>query len=170
MSKSIKLNNNTYIDSTGITHDRTNLKDILDLRGCCAVFYKDNSTQHLPANTSTTIQFNATQYVDNGCFSLNSDGTIKVLKNISRVFVSVNCRIINNGRGGILYVNGNNGGFNCELSSNTNAINSYNYNCSGVLEVSQNSNITVSFYPAENDGSAFGYNRNWFGITITVLK
>ena len=170
MAKSIKLKNDTYIDSGSVSYSRKTLKDILDLRGCCAVFYKDNSTQNLPANTYTTIQFNATQYVDNGCFSLNSDGTIKVLKNISRVFVSVNCRVTNNVKGGILYVNGNNGGFNCELSSNTNAIGSYNYNCSGVLEVSQNSNITVAFYPIESNGSAVGYNRNWFGITITVLK
>lgn len=170
MAKSIKLKNDTYIDSSCVSYSRKTLKDILDLRGCCAVFYKNNSIQHLPAKTATIIQFNATQYVDNGCFSLNSDGTIKVLKNISRVFVSVNCRIINDGQGGILYVNGNNGGFNCELSSDINAIGSYNYNCSGVLEVSQNSNIKVSFYPSESDGSAAGYDRNWFGITITVLK
>ena len=169
MNKSIKLKNNTYIDSIGITHDRTNLKDILDLRGCCAVFYKDD-TQSLTANTSTNLQFNKTKYVDNGCFSLNSDGSIKVLKNISRVFVSINCRIINNGSGGIIYVNGNYGGFNCELSSNGNAIGSYNYNCSGVLEVSQNSNIYVTFYPIGSNASANGYDRNWFGITITVLK
>lgn len=167
MAKSIKLKDNTYWNTKSIVHNKTTLDTILDLRGSTAVFYK-NDNQTLSKQTASILKFNRTSYVDNGCFSLNNDGTIKVLKDISRVLVTTNCRI--NGLG-IIYINGSNGGFNGDIMGNSSfALQEYMYNTAGVIEVSKNSTISIKFYPTSNETVAQGYDRNWFSVTLTVLK
>lgn len=164
MAKSIKLKDNTYLDTKSIVHNKTVLDKILDLRGSTAVFYK-NDNQSLTKYTTNILKFNQTFYVDNDCFRLNEDGTIKVLKDISRVLVTTNCRIAGSG---IIYINGNNGGFNGEILSA--GIQEYMYNTAGIIETNKNSNISITFYPTNGDLTAIGYDRNWFSVTLTVLK
>lgn len=159
MSKKIKLSNETFLDTSSVIHNNELLSNIIDLRGSTAVFYK-NDNQNIPKQTYTQIKFNKTKFVDNGCFELQSNGEIKVLKDISRVLVTTNIRTDVNG--GIIYVNGTGGGFNIDTYSAV-------ANGSGTLEVTKNSTIKISTY-RYTDGTIQGYDRNWCGVTVTVLK
>lgn len=139
----------------------------------CAVFSKSNSQNFTDANFST-IKFNGTD-LSSDYFSLSNDGTIKVLKDISTVLVTVNLRLSNlaSGAGGNVYVqvNGISGtGFIASANNPNNVI-----NCSGVLSVRKGDNIVVSGYFWSGTGSANtngvdGYNRDWAGISVVALK
>lgn len=136
--------------------------DYLNLRGSTAVFSKTDS-QDIPSGQETIIKFNHVEYIDDDVFSLESDGTIKVLKDISRVLCTINIRT--DAKGGIVYVGTNqSGGFNV-LTDSTNTV----ANGSGVLEVKKDSKIKVSTYRYA-EGSIDGYDRNWCSINLVVLR
>lgn len=163
IKKSIKLKNNLYLDTNSIIHEKKNLKEKLNLIGSTAVFYKTDE-QSINSKTITQIKFNKNAYVDNDAFELQSDGTIKVLQNITRVLCTVNIRCTP--VGGIVYVNGEHGGFNIEKSV---ASGSSVFNGSGVIEVSKGSKISIVTYQYQA-GKIVGYDRNWCGVTLTILK
>ncbi len=151
MSKSIKLKNNVYWDTSSIN----------TLRGNTAQFAKTD-TQNMNKETSTIIQFNHVDFIDNGCFELLSDGRIKVLKDISRVQVNANIRT--DDWGGIIYigVDGYGDYFNCQTNEAMACV-------SGILPVYKNATIYIRTYRFQN-GYVFGYDRAWCGLNISVVN
>lgn len=161
MPKAIKFKNDTFLDSSGVNYNRKTLKNVLDLRGSCAVLEKTNN-QNIPATSSTIVQFNNIRVNDNNIIQLNANGSFTILEDISRILVTLNMR--SNGTGQIFYMNGANGGFN-----SANPTGSDFNNGAGVIEVVKGGTyqLTTYFYSA---GLIVGYDRNWCGLNIVVLK
>lgn len=165
MAKSIKLKNNMYWDSTSITHSKKKLSDYMNLIGSCASFSKTNN-QTLPKQVQNQILFNQTDYVDNECFELLSDGTIKVLKDISRVQVNLNIRLadVQNANTVIYCMGTRDEGFNS--STNINQI----INLSGTIKVAKNDLIMIKSYSDANNVIIQGASKAWCGINLCVIK
>ncbi len=165
MAKSIKLKNNMYWDSTSITHNKKKLSNYMNLIGSCASFSKTNN-QTLPKQVQNQILFNQTDYVDNECFELLSDGTIKVLKDISRVQVNLNIRLAEvQDKEHILYCSSTQDeGFNS--SGNINQIMAM----SGILSVSKNAIIRTWLYVNNDGGLVQGNSKAWCSINLCVIK
>ena len=156
-----------YWDSTSITHSKKKLSDYMNLIGSCASFSKNNS-QDLIEYTATQILFNNTDYVDNSCFILLSDGTIKVLKDVSRVQINFNIRIIGSANtDNIFYCNSttDDAGFNVAINSSNNTIAG-----AGILKVQKNDIIRLAIYTGNNSVKISGYNKSWCSINLCVIK
>lgn len=165
MAKSIKLKNNMYWDSTSITHNKKKLSNYMNLIGSCACFSKTNN-QTIPKQVQIQILFNQTDYVDNECFELLSDGTIKVLKDISRVQVNLNIRLAGvQDKIHILYCSSTqDNGFNS--SGNIDQI----MTMSGILSVSKNAIIRTWVYVENDGGLVQGNSKPWCSINLCVIK
>lgn len=163
---------NTY--STNYINNSTNnvkaqiakIEDDLDLYGSTAVFYMNDTTQPIPQTTTTRVLFNSTQINENDCFELLSDGSIKVLKDISKVLVSFNVR------GGFeigkyYYLGIVNKGDCVNASPGPNAEMA---NGSGVLSIEKNDIIYLTAYYQSGGGYIHGWDQSWCGIRLTVLK
>lgn len=158
------LGKDRLLEAKSIIHNDNLLSDILDLRGSTAVFSKTDTQTTIYQGVSV-VKFNKTDYIENGVFTLNSDGTIKVNKNISKVLVTINARV----NGDLtIYVNGNSGGFNCEKIGAS--ISEIILNGSGIIDVSQGSNISITAYGIGEGAALVGHDRNWFGINLMVIK
>ena len=153
---------NTKTNSDNDTYSCNYLNEI----GSCACFSKTDS-QNLAQYTRETILFNTTDYVDNECFKLQPDGTIKVLKDISRVQVNFNIRI-NGGNStshNIYCLSTSDEGFN--ISSN---IDSEALSGSGILKVKQNDIISLIVYSGSAEANIDGYSKQWCSINLCVIK
>ena len=155
-------NTDTPINAENLNY---NFKE-LNRAGSCASFSKTD-TQNLAQYTRETILFNTTDYVDNECFKLQPDGTIKVWKDISRVQVNFNIRINGgNSTSHIIYcLSTSDEGFN--ISSN---IDSEALSGSGILKVKQNDIISLIAYSGSAEANIEGYSKQWCGINLTILK
>lgn len=157
-----------YLNAENLNNNFSELAKI----GNSAVFCKTNS-QSMQDNTLTVVQLNRTD-IASDYFELLNDGTIKVLKDISKVLVTMNIRVSNtvSNAGGYVYarVNG---------VAGTGLISTVSYPMtvatgSGVLNVQKNDVITIQAYVWSGSGSANsngidGYDRDWAGISLIVL-
>ena len=137
--------------------------------GSCACFSKTDS-QNFTEYVATQISFNQTDYVDNGCFELQSDGTIKVLKDISRVQINFNIRIAGSiSSYNVIYCKSttDDAGFNVatNFSNDNDTIVG-----AGILKVQKNDIIRLSFYTGNNSIQINGYNKSWCSINLCVIK
>lgn len=137
--------------------------------GSCACFSKTDS-QNFTEYVATQISFNQTDYVDNGCFELQSDGTIKVLKDISRVQINFNIRIAGSiSSYNVIYCKSttDDAGFNVatNFSNDNDTIVG-----AGILKVQKNDIIRLSFYTGNNSIQVNGYNKSWCSINLCVIK
>ena len=150
----------TPLNAENLNHNFNELNKI----GSCASFSKKDN-QNLGEYTRETIIFNTTDYVDNECFELQSDGKIKVLKDISRVLVNYNIRF-NDAKNTdvIVYCKSTEDeGFNTSFVTNSVTIPG-----SGILKVKKNSLIQLDAY--SNRAIVQGYSKEWCGINLCVLK
>ena len=141
------------------------LKDTLDFRGCSAVFYMSDTSQSISSRTSTVVKFNSTYYNDNDYFSLQNDGSIKVLCDASRVLVTFSVRA-SVGCAKYYYLSSN---IDSDITNASCDPNDEVTNGTGILRVERNGTITLRTY-AFDDTSIKGYDPAWCGIKITILK
>lgn len=90
MAKSINLKNDIYLDSSSITHKRTTLKTMLN---CRFNTFKNRNQLGIPIENSYVIlPFNASDN-PNDKLIIQSDGTIKIGKDVNRIVVSGACSL-----------------------------------------------------------------------------
>lgn len=142
------------------------MEQILDLRGSCACFYMaDTSDQSIPTAQSTIVKFDSTDYIDNDCFELMSDGRILVKKDISRVYASASIRggydtdkfyyLGSQSKGDVANTSGDTGIDVCTVS--------------GIIPVYKGDYIYLSAYFFQAD-KIDGFNGSWVGIHLAVLR
>ena len=79
MAKSIKLKNNVYIDSAGVSHNRETLKSLLNKLVVPAyIKVRQTTSQSLSTVGSLVVDFQVVDYNVGDCFSL-SNGKVKVI-------------------------------------------------------------------------------------------
>lgn len=166
MAKLIKLTADNYLDSSSVSYNKIKLSEILNLIGSCAVLEKTDF-QNVAASTITIVQFNNLKLNDNNIIRLNSDGSFTILKDITRILITLNIRGYGT-TGIIFYMNGDNGGFNSVTETTSSGTDNF-VNGSGIIEVSKGSTYKLQTYFYAN-GIIQGYDRNWCGLNITVLK
>lgn len=88
MGKSIKLKNETYIDSTGVVHSKKLLSDILNTPQSCCCYLKSGS---ITAGTAEIRNY-ATTINDSDSFIINTN-SITINDGISRIKISANLNI-----------------------------------------------------------------------------
>ena len=142
--------------------------------GSCACFSKTDN-QDIVSNERIPILFNKTDYVDNDCFELQSDGTIKVLKDMERVLVSCSIRSYNDTNFiAYMYSFENNNNVKVTVDNGfSHAMDVLNYKTlafTGILKVKKNSYIAIDLFTNENNGRIAGYSKEWCGINLCVLK
>lgn len=150
----------TPLNAENLNHNFNELNKI----GSCASFSK-NDNQNLGEYTRETIIFNTTDYVDNECFELQSDGKIKVLKDISRVQVNYNIRFSEAKNADVIVYckSTEDAGFNIAF-----AVDHMTISSSGILKVKKDSLISIDVY--SNRATVGGYSKEWCGINLCVLK
>lgn len=142
------------------------MEQLLDLRGSCACFYMaDTSDQSIPTAQSTIVKFDSTDYIDNDCFELMSDGRILVKKDISRVYASASIRggydtdkfyyLGSQSKGDVANTSGDTGIDVCTVS--------------GIIPVYKGDYIYLSAYFFQAD-KIDGFNGSWVGIHLAVLR
>ena len=116
MAKSIKLKDNTYIDSAGVSHNRETLKSLLN-KLVVPVYIKVRQTTNQSLSTVGTLDvaFQVVDYNVGDCFSLSS-GKVKITSDtVHHVKIHTEIWIE---RGGTSYAW-------CHIAKNGNSLNSY---------------------------------------------
>lgn len=105
MAKSIKLKNNTYIDSTSISHNKRKLSEILDEKSFIVVYLTANQAI---SQGVYDVKF-ARNTILGDCFELTNNGRIRVKKACNAI-ISGNCFVDGAGGDGYcwgeIFVNG----------------------------------------------------------------
>lgn len=167
MAKAIKLKNNTYWDTTSITYKNKKLSEYMSLIGSCACFSKTDNQNFTPY-VGTQILFNNTDYVDNECFELLNDGTIKILKDVSKIQINFNIRIIGDVNVvNILYCTSTTDSAGFNVSTN---FSNWTISGAGILKVQKGDVIKLRFYTGDNSVKINGYNKSWCSINLCVIK
>ena len=149
-------------------------EEVENIIGSCACFSKTD-VQDVAANQRTTILFNTTDYVDNDCFELQSDGSVKVLKDINRVLITFVVRSYN---GTVFtfypYSFGKNNGSDYTIedgSTFSGAIAAYSTILgSCILRTKKNGFLRLDAFTTDGNGRIAAYNKQWCAINITVLN
>lgn len=156
---------NTPLKAQDLNHNFNELNDKIDLKGKSAIFLKTDS-QVVPANTRATIVLNGTEFSDNDVFELQSDGSIKILKDVSKILCTATIRA----SASFLYI------ISSEEETPVVAMRTSkdvglesSTTISGIVSVQKNSLISFAVFGTQ-EVTVTGHTNSWCKFNLTVLE
>lgn len=159
MTKSIKLKNDNYVDSSSITNDRKNLKDILDVKGKY-IKVKLTNNFNIPESQQVQVPWDTVEWnnFDNdydNYFKLENGSIYIMNENIKTIAVTVSYLVAPNDSHAFLYIWQN----DTQLNANYGI---YARSATLIIPVQKGDRISSQVYIAGNSG----YMETWVNITF----
>lgn len=161
MAKSIKLKNNTYWDTSCISHNKKLLYERLEHSGTIATLGLSGNWKPSQIGIATIIPFDQMGFTRTGVFSY-SNGEITVLSDaIKGVIIEYHLRCL----GMYIYIWSSSKG--CVLGDTGYTSGTVNKNGSISISVSKGEKISIRCYAITSSSVIAGASPAWAGATIT---